>query len=368
MPGLRTELRTADRARLVADVVRALRAGELCALPTETVYGLGALPSVERARERVRALKGRAPEHEFTLHVPDAAGAAAVARLDDPRAQRLAARYWPGPLTLVLPARAGGDVGLRVPAHDFTREVLQALGEPLWLTSVNRTGSPPLCDPLAIAREFGGQLARIVDDGPSPLGTSSTVARCTGAEVEVLREGILSRDEVLHTAAELILFVCTGNTCRSPLAAAMARREVARALDLPDDRVLARGLWFHSAGTATMDGMPASEGSQLVGAELGLDLTGHRSTELTVELARRARQILCLSRSHREAVLGGAPEVQGHTALLRPDGADIADPYGGEVEVYRRASREIAQAVAARVRSWLDLLPDPMPGQQRAGG
>jgi tRNA threonylcarbamoyl adenosine modification protein (Sua5/YciO/YrdC/YwlC family) len=357
MAALCISLQAADRPRLVQEVVQSLRAGELCVLPTETVYGLAALPSVAAARQRVQALKGRAADHRLTLHVDSATAAASLAQLVDPRARRLSERYWPGPLTLVLPNKGGaGDLGLRVPAHDFTRAVLRQLGEPLWLTSVNRSGRPPLCEPAAIAREFGGQLARIVDDGPSPLGTASTVVRCTGPALEVLREGILSRREVLQTAAALVLFVCTGNTCRSPLAEALARDLAAQALGIATPDLLARGLWFASAGISTLGGMPASDGSIAVGADVGLDLQAHRSTELTTALVERAAQILCLSRSHFEAVVDGAPAAADRTALLHPDGSDIADPYGGSIEDYRRARDQITAAVQARVGGWLDLI------------
>ena len=196
------------------------------------------------------------------------------------------------------------------------------------------------------------EIALLVDDGPSPIGAASTIVRADGGELEVLREGILSRDEVLATAADLVLFVCTGNTCRSPLAEGFARELTAQAMGVTADRVLARGLQFASAGTATVPGMGASDGSIEAGAEAGLDLSEHLSQPVDPALWNKAIRIYCLGDSHRKALLAEAPEVGDKVELLRPDGLDIADPYGGDLMVYRRARDEIAAAVRARVGDW----------------
>ncbi|MFY9343984.1 MAG: Sua5/YciO/YrdC/YwlC family protein [Planctomycetota bacterium] len=353
MPGALHDLKTADRARLLRDVVEALRAGGLCVLPTETVYGLAVLPSHAAAVAKCRALKGRGGEQPFTWHLARSSDVRHLATTIPANVERLLARYWPGPLTVILPGRDGGDVGLRVPAHDFTRDVIAACGEGLWLSSVNRHGEEPLRDGPAIARAFGGELAMIVDDGPSPIGLASTIVRATGPRLEVLREGILTGPEVLHTAATLVLFVCTGNTCRSPLAAGWAAELTAQKLGVRRDDVLAHGYWFASAGTSTLDGMPASDGSLAAGAEAKLGLERHQSQALTPELVERAARIYCLAQGHRRAILAEHPDAASKVAMLRPDGLDVADPYGRELPVYRRTRDEIRAAVAARLPEWL---------------
>ena len=353
MPCVRHELRTADRSRLLTAVVDCLRGGGLCVLPTETVYGLAVLPSRADATARARATKGRHAEQPFTCHLSRREQAAQLWPHVPANIDRLLTRYWPGPLTVILPALAGGTVGARLPAHEFTREVIAACGEPLWLSSVNRSGEPPLLDAASIEREFGEAIDLLVDDGPSPIGMASTIVRQTGPKLEVLREGILTADEVLHTAARVVMFVCTGNTCRSPLAEVLAREEVGKALGIAANDVLAHGLAFTSAGTGTLDGMPASDGSRTVALEAKLDLEHHRSCVLTPELLDRASFVYCLAQSHRRAVLAEMPGAADKLAMLRLDGLDVADPYGRELPVYRRTRDEIRAAVAARVKDWL---------------
>jgi protein-tyrosine phosphatase len=337
----------------VAATAARLRCGELVALPTETVYGLAVLPSHADAVARARAAKGRGGEQPFTWHLARREDAASIAAVPPRRVARLLDRFWPGPLTVVLPARDGGTAGLRLPAHEFTRAVIAAVGEPLWLSSVNRAGEPPLCDAAAIAERFAIELSLVVDDGPSPLGTASTIVRATGRRLEVLREGILSTDDVLRAAAVLVLFVCTGNTCRSPLAEALARDLAARTLGVPPADVLAHGISLASAGISTLPGMGASEGSLAAAAELGLDLSQHRTQQLDLDLVERADHVVCMGQSHRHAVLAEVPEAEAKTHLLRPDNLDVADPYGSELPAYRRTRDEIRAAIGARLPKWL---------------
>lgn len=353
MPLQRTPLADADRNALLRDIVAALKLGELCVLPTETVYGLAALPTHESAGPRARRWRGLDEDHPLTLHLADTEDVDALDVRLHQGAERLVERYWPGPLTIIVGRGAGEEtLGLRVPSHPFTRELIRAVGEPLWLTSVARTGAAPLTEPDAIEAACGEEVSLLVDDGASPLGAASTVVRADGAELEVLREGILSREEVLNTAADVVLFVCTGNTCRSPLAEHFARRLTAQAMGVNEDRVLARGLRFASAGTAAAYGMGASDGSAEAGAEAGLGLSAHASQPLDLDLCERAVKIYCLSDSHRRALTAQVPGAGDRVELLRPDGEDIADPYGGDLAVYREARDEIAAAVQARAGDW----------------
>ena len=369
MPLRHERLAEANPDTLRSEVVLSLQRGELAVLPTETVYGLAALPSQPEAVNRARIWKGRDHAQPFTWHIADVDDLNKLGAKVNLAAERLIARYWPGPLTLLLPDADGNTIGVRLPANEFTRAVIRACGEPLFLSSVNAKGAEPLVQPDAIAQalQHDAGVGILVDDGNSPIGIASTIVRTYRGPLQVLHEGILSRNEVLATAADLILFVCTGNTCRSPLAEAMARQVTAEAMGIAADDVLARGIQFASAGTATVLGMSASDGSIEAGAEIGLDLSAHMSQPIDASLWRRALKIYCLGDSHRRALLAAAAELDGpelegpelegpklerKVELLRPDGLDIADPYGGDLMEYQLARDEIYAAVKARSGDW----------------
>ncbi|MFN6196876.1 MAG: Sua5/YciO/YrdC/YwlC family protein [Planctomycetota bacterium] len=349
----RLERRTADAARACDEAAARLRAGEPCVLPTETSYVVAALPGHPAAIAALRQAARLPADAPLTRHAADRATATALWRSVPPPVARLLDRYWPGPLTVVLPGRSGALVGARVPAHPFTRRVLAALGEPLLTAPVPGGDDQPLCDAVAVAARLHATRALVVDDGPSPLATRTTVVRLDGPRLAVPREGILTAAEVLHTAARRIVFVCTGNTCRSPLAEVIARDLCGKALGVPAADVLACGLSFASAGTGPMDGMPASDGSLAAAREIDLDLSEHQSRMLDRGTVERADRVYCLAASHRRAILARLPAAADKLELLCPDGGDIADPYGGDLDDYRRTREEIQRAIELRVDGWL---------------
>lgn len=157
--------------------------GEVLAFPTDTVYGLGA---TDAGVGRIYELKGRDPQKPLVLMAAGASAIAARATMT-PLARDLVARFWPGPLTLVLPAVAGGTVGVRVPDHALARELLSLTG-PLWTTSANRSGEPEALTAQEVGQRLPG-VGAILDGGPAPGGRASTVVDATGDQPIVLRQG-----------------------------------------------------------------------------------------------------------------------------------------------------------------------------------
>jgi len=195
----------ADAEGALAEAVAVLRGGGLVAYPSDTVYGLGAAASNERAVARTFAVKGRLSEKALSLLLADAGDMAPLCAEVPATAKLLAERFWPGPLTLVLrrppafqsAALGGGDkIALRVPDHPFLRALTRALGEPLTGTSANRSGRPSCRTAREVQRELGDAVDLIIDGGPSRVGQESTVIDITTDVLKMLREGAISRREV----------------------------------------------------------------------------------------------------------------------------------------------------------------------------
>jgi L-threonylcarbamoyladenylate synthase len=195
-------------AHIGADLDRAvavLRSGGLVAIPTETVYGLAADAGNDDAVRRIYAAKGRPVGHPLIVHIaePDRLGdwAASV----PPAAAVLADACWPGPLTLIVPAADGvsravtggrDSIGVRVPAHPLTHELLARFGGGLAAPSANRFGRVSPTTAAHVAADLGGGVDYIVDGGPSPVGVESTIVDCTVEPPQVLRPGAIGEDEI----------------------------------------------------------------------------------------------------------------------------------------------------------------------------
>jgi len=198
-----------DRAHpdpaLLARAASMLRAGHLVAFPTETVYGLGANALDPAAVARIYAAKGRPAYNPLIVHVPDVAAARRLTRDWPEAAKRLAARWWPGPLTIVLPraaavpdaVTAGLDtVALRVPAHPVALALLHAVALPLAAPSANRSGQVSPTTAVHVARGLGGRVPLILDGGACEVGIESTVVDLSVLPPVLLRPGMVSRRDL----------------------------------------------------------------------------------------------------------------------------------------------------------------------------
>jgi L-threonylcarbamoyladenylate synthase len=199
----------------VGAVVDVLRAGGVAAVPTETVYGLAGRGLSEASVRAIYAAKGRPSDNPLILHVGDASAAWPLFDLDDvarARAEQLAARFWPGPLTLVgdasdvVPAapRAGlPRVAVRVPAHPFARALARALGEPFAAPSANVSGRPSPTTARDVLLTLDRRIELVVDGGPCRAGIESTVVDVSGPRPRLLRPGALSLLEIRHVLPDL---------------------------------------------------------------------------------------------------------------------------------------------------------------------
>jgi L-threonylcarbamoyladenylate synthase len=179
--------------------------GAIVAIPTDTLYGLAVDPFRADAVERLFVAKGRAADRAVLLIAADAAQIEQMIAPLSGRAGRLAERYWPGPLTLILPApRAlargvtgeGATVGVRVPRHDVARAIARSCRRPITATSANVSGQPATDDPDVVERTLGGELELLIDTGRTPGGAPSTIVDVTGAAPRLVRAGAIAWDEI----------------------------------------------------------------------------------------------------------------------------------------------------------------------------
>jgi protein-tyrosine phosphatase len=273
MPPIVIDIRNAEDARdVVHRAVQALAEGQLVALPTETVYGLAASACRADAVERLIRAKGRSSSQPFALGIKSAEEAPDFVPDLSPLARRLARRCWPGPVTLVVdnqhkegltqqlpPAvrnivTPNGTVGLRVPANEMSQDVLRMLSGPIVLTSANRSGAADSVTAQEVVDAIGEDVALVLDDGPCRYGQPSTVVRVTKNRFEVLREGVVGEATIRRNAGVMVLFVCTGNTCRSPMAELLMRARLAECLKCTLEDLEERGVVVMSAGIAAAPG------------------------------------------------------------------------------------------------------------------
>jgi L-threonylcarbamoyladenylate synthase len=198
---------------VLEQAVRVLAAGGVVACPTETFYALAADAGQEKALERLMEIKNRPRDKALLVLVADRDMVPAVAAAPGPRAQRLMARFWPGPLTLILPAGPGlselltggsGTIGVRQPDHPLARRLLQLYGRPLTGTSANLSARAPLVTAAQVEQELGGLIELILTDGPCRGGRPSTILNVVQEPPRLVREGAISAAELEPETGRLV--------------------------------------------------------------------------------------------------------------------------------------------------------------------
>ena len=328
----------------------ALKAGQLVAFATETVYGIAAVASDTAAMERLRELKSR-PERPFSLHIPWPEDVRRYVADVGPSAAKVIHKAWPGPITLVLdtggefpdPQLQGaglhdvltseGRIGLRCPDAPIARMMLAGVDQAVVAPSANLAGQPSPRTGGEVLAGLDGQVDLLIDTGRTVYGADSTILACSCDQWNILRAGVRDAADIERIMATRYLFVCTGNTCRSPMAAGLAVKALSEKLNCSANQLAEHGFYVESAGVFAFPGGRASPQAVQALEKHGADLTQHASQKLTSELINCSDVIFCCTGLHLSEARCLAPSAASRIRLLDRDG-DIPDPIGADVGVY----------------------------------
>ena len=335
---------------VLGPAVEALESGGLVGIPTETVYGIAVDLDKPEARRRLLEVRRSPDDKKITVHIGERDELRKVVTGSiPPSAQRLIRKFWPGPLTIVFPEPGGQGVGVRFPNHKVAGEILRRARVRVGAPSANLSGRPPAVTGEEALGTFDGALDVMVDAGPTKHRGSSTVVRVKGTRVELLREGAIPGSVVDDANVVTVLFVCTGNTCRSPMAEVLFRRMLADRRQVKPEELESRGIRVLSGGTAAGYGGAATEEAEQAVREMNADLSGHSARPVSVSMVEDADRVYVMTARHKRVLEEWMPDHSDKIQLLDPAGGGVDDPIGGTVEVYRGCARRIRECLEKRV-------------------
>lgn len=365
--------RSEDSRDIVHVVVQALVEERLVLVPSETTYLLLASGLSEKAVEQLMAFPGRLAGRRPCLLLRSGQEVDDYVPLISRVGQRIAGRGWPGPLAIefqvdcrhslcgrlpssVQPLVKTDDdyLTLQVPAHQAIAETLQLLPGPVIATPLVDGAGQPLVEPqLTPAQSTSDELAFLVDDGPTHFGGVTTVLRVDGHTCQISAPGVLDQSVLVGLGQMVVLLVCTGNTCRSPMAETLLRALLSARFSELFDPSQPPPIVAVSAGLSAYPGGAASPEAVTVMHARGLSLKDHQSRPITPRLLRQADLILTMTATHRQTIIQRCPEAASKTFLISNSGRDVADPYGGPAPAYAACADELESFLKHWV-SWID--------------
>ncbi len=317
------------------EAVMVLRNGGLVVFPTETVYGIAANMLNHDTMTKLHEIKKRPRNKPFSVHIPDFDSLKGLGIALSKDADRITKRFWPGPLTIIALNNKGEKTGLRMPDNRIAFLLLKKAGVPIVAPSANISGNKAPISAEEALREMDGLVDIILDGGRARIGIESTLMDVTERPFRILREGALPAKEALLDYT--LLFVCTGNSCRSVMAKAMMEKFV-------NESGLSEKVYIDSAGTSTFAGIGAAPNTLSVLKEEGIDASGHRGKNINKDILKRSDIVFVMEEAHRDFIISILPEARDRVRLLK-EGHDIPDPIGRPLEEYKNVFGIIKEEV-----------------------
>lgn len=364
---------TPNDTQAVQKIAKLLDAGSLVAFPTETVYGIGCKAD-RHIFDRLNEVKGRPLDKRYTLHIGSREQLKKYIPSMGLKARKLVQNAFPGPVTIVfefddealrqvekkLPKSvfemlySGGTLGVRYPACPVVCSILAKAHCPIVAPSANPAGSAPATTAKEVLDYFDGKIEYIVEipDFEADFKQSSTVVKVGKGDIQILREGVVPACRIRKWATIRLLFVCTGNTCRSPMAAGFCRKYFADNLSCQVDELEHFGYIIDSAGVAACEGVPASRHAVDVCRAQRIDLSCHQSRQLTLADIEQSDMILTMSRYHRDCVVQLLPSASEKCFVL-DETADVLDPIGSGIGVYQDCFQQICDTIIKKKKEIL---------------
>ncbi len=310
---------------LINEAAKALKNGGLVVFPTETVYGIAANILNKDTIDRLYEIKKRPKDKPFSVHISDFDSLKQLGIVLSKDAERVAKRFWPGPLTLVALNDKKEKIGLRMPDNRIAFLLIKKAGVSVVAPSANLSGNKPPVSVEEVLLEMDGHVDMILDGGRARIGIESTVMDVTEKPFKILRQGAIPAKEALTDYT--LLFVCTGNSCRSVMAKGLMEKFV-------NESNLSEKVHIDSAGTSTFAGIGAAPNTISVMKEEGIDVSGHIGKNINRDILKRSDIIFVMEIAHRNVIISLIPEIKDRVRLLK-ESQDIPDPIGRPFEEYR---------------------------------